>query len=569
MTTENSRGDALTDAREAYSIEGTVRFMRSEEEKQVCVCCPPGGGHIFSRRVEWDDWETRHPAHFGNGPDVLINSKVTDGNRNEGKRVRLTVEVLDEALAASPVEQSAAAPISEPISPEARAFYARHEARMGRVGPQQARATLDTAPSPADERAAFEIAGATAALQECVDAAEAWRMISDAEDANDVDPVERTMAASRRVAAFEAARKLLEARTALANETGAEGASWIPVAHRLPARGEGVLVAVQVDHANDWRMKVGGLSDEGTWTVFGASWMPSHWMPLPAAPGATRSPAMSAEAVAFEVTEQVAAEAVATLQHGKQRTALAHARVTSFLYAYKQQRWLDPEEVIYLLDGDKELRVDDLEVLTSTAAPQPAQVDALEAMKAFDDPPRSGVGEFCTPGDRAPVWLLKFDDAEASTNVYESEDAARAAFARSENRGWNCWLFSPTPRAALSDREGLTDELRAEIGRLNAIINTPQDDDFLRAVSIEAEHQRQRWGSEHDAGKSPADWFWLVGYLAGKALHAAAMCDAEKAEHHVITTAAACANWNKAMRGETNMRPGTDGEALLQGANRD
>lgn len=68
-------------------------------------------------------------------------------------------------------------------------------------------------PASAGERAAFEIVGATAALQECVDAADAWHIISDAEDAEDIDPIERTMAASRRVAAFESARKLLARRT--------------------------------------------------------------------------------------------------------------------------------------------------------------------------------------------------------------------------------------------------------------------------------------------------------------------------------------------------------------------
>lgn len=109
-------------------------------------------------------------------------------------------------------------------------------------------------------------------------------------------------------------------------------------------------------------------------------------------------------------------------------------------------------------------------------------------------------------------------------------------------------------------------ELRAEVERLNAIVNTPQANDFLRAVSTEAEHQRQRWGSDHDAGKTPADWFWLVGYLAGKALHAHAAGNVEKAEHHIITTAAALANWHLSMFGGTDMRPGIDGEAALIGA---
>jgi hypothetical protein len=117
---------------------------------------------------------------------------------------------------------------------------------------------------------------------------------------------------------------------------------------------------------------------------------------------------------------------------------------------------------------------------------------------------------------------------------------------------------NPEPRAEVT-------RLRAEIDRLNAIINTPHADEFLRAVSIEAEHQRQRWSSEHDAGKTPADWFWLVGYLAGKALHAAAACDAKKAEHHIITTSAACANWHLALFGKTDMRPGIDAARAGEG----
>lgn len=113
--------------------------------------------------------------------------------------------------------------------------------------------------------------------------------------------------------------------------------------------------------------------------------------------------------------------------------------------------------------------------------------------------------------------------------------------------------------------QALTDdrviELTREVERLNAIVNTPQANDFLRAVSTESEHQRQRWGNEHDAGKAPADWFWLIGYLAGKALHAHVGGNIEKAEHHIITTAAACANWHLSMFGRTTMRPGIDGEA--------
>jgi hypothetical protein len=71
-------------------------------------------------------------------------------------------------------------------------------------------------------------------------------------------------------------------------------------------------------------------------------------------------------------------------------------------------------------------------------------------------------------------------------------------------------------------------------------INTPEIDDFLSAVKNEALHQRERWGVDQDGGKEPADWFWLVGYLAGKALH-----DVKgKRLHHIITTGAALLNWH-------------------------
>ena len=88
------------------------------------------------------------------------------------------------------------------------------------------------------------------------------------------------------------------------------------------------------------------------------------------------------------------------------------------------------------------------------------------------------------------------------------------------------------------------------------IINTPETADFMAGVPIEAAHQRERWGSEHDAGKTPFDWFWLVGYLAQKAATAAVSGDAEKAKHHTISTAAALANWHAALTGQTDMRPG-------------
>jgi hypothetical protein len=92
------------------------------------------------------------------------------------------------------------------------------------------------------------------------------------------------------------------------------------------------------------------------------------------------------------------------------------------------------------------------------------------------------------------------------------------------------------------------------VEELEALINTPQVEAFLKAVELEAAHQVERWGTAHDDGKTDADWFWLLGWLAGKAVHAT---DPQKKLHHVITTAAAAMNWHRHLTGEnTRMRPG-------------
>jgi hypothetical protein len=97
----------------------------------------------------------------------------------------------------------------------------------------------------------------------------------------------------------------------------------------------------------------------------------------------------------------------------------------------------------------------------------------------------------------------------------------------------------------------------AEIGRLTSLIDTPHTSDFLKAVPLEAAHQIKRWGVEHDEGKQPEDWFWLVGYLAGKALHAAKTGDIEKAKHHTISTAACMLNWHRRLTGDdATFQPG-------------
>lgn len=100
-------------------------------------------------------------------------------------------------------------------------------------------------------------------------------------------------------------------------------------------------------------------------------------------------------------------------------------------------------------------------------------------------------------------------------------------------------------------------QFHAETEDLKALVNAPEVEAFLRGCHIEAVHQVERWGTAHDRAKRPADWFWLVGYLAGKALHAAAAGDIEKAKHHTISTAAALYNWHCAISGtDVRMCPG-------------
>lgn len=84
----------------------------------------------------------------------------------------------------------------------------------------------------------------------------------------------------------------------------------------------------------------------------------------------------------------------------------------------------------------------------------------------------------------------------------------------------------------------------AEMTRLRLLINTPEIVDFVKAVQIEAVHQRERWGADHDTQKQREEWFWTLGYLAGKGLQAQRHGDREKFAHHLISSAALLCNWH-------------------------
>lgn len=102
-------------------------------------------------------------------------------------------------------------------------------------------------------------------------------------------------------------------------------------------------------------------------------------------------------------------------------------------------------------------------------------------------------------------------------------------------------------------------EAERRVAMYDTLINTPEVDDFIQGVRLEAAYQAERWGRAHDRSKSAENWFWLVGYLAGKALRAAIGGDKTKAKHHTIGSAAALLNWHTAIvRDESGAGIGSD-----------
>lgn len=105
------------------------------------------------------------------------------------------------------------------------------------------------------------------------------------------------------------------------------------------------------------------------------------------------------------------------------------------------------------------------------------------------------------------------------------------------------------------------DDLEAALLAAGFDVNVPETASFIGGVIREGAHQRVRWGEAHDRSKSAENWFWLVGYLAGKALRAAIAGDREKALHHTISAAAALAQWHAAVASDESGRGiGTDAD---------
>lgn len=87
-------------------------------------------------------------------------------------------------------------------------------------------------------------------------------------------------------------------------------------------------------------------------------------------------------------------------------------------------------------------------------------------------------------------------------------------------------------------------ELNRIIKEQNVRLNKPYNEDWLQGVCIEIMYQETKW-EKQDANKRPEDWFWTLGYLAGKCLYAYMHKNKTKAKHHTISAAALLYHWHK------------------------
>lgn len=215
-----------------------------------------------------------------------------------------------------------------------------------------------------------------------------------------------------------------------------------------------------------------------------------------------------------------------------------------------------------------------------------------------DTPLRRDTGKVThLEGDHVVVTLLWFTDTEEQLR-YLTDAALTAERARNlaDDETARAWGQATAANGKLHEAQETITQLReqiaatvsdaahwkAEAERMNHEINTPETISFIQGVLREAAHQRERWGNEHDAGKDTQHWFWLIGALAGKAMANFAKADTiaaiaenfgpsasraytygeaqkayDKGLHHIITTAAALANWHLNATGkDTRMRAG-------------
>ena len=168
-------------------------------------------------------------------------------------------------------------------------------------------------------------------------------------------------------------------------------------------------------------------------------------------------------------------------------------------------------------------------------------------------------------------WLAPREDGAAASCAPELESLRRfKSYVHERLDIAGIPADSPSPHRAAGCRVGGRLDIAlaavAQLASLRDLVNSPHTNDFLESVRTEVAHQIERWGTVHDRAKEPADWYWLLAYLSGKALAAHIAGDVEKAKHHTISSAAVLANWHAAITcADNRMAPGAgDLQQFLQ-----
>lgn len=162
----------------------------------------------------------------------------------------------------------------------------------------------------------------------------------------------------------------------------------------------------------------------------------------------------------------------------------------------------------------------------------------------------SGVTVNLTTGEPSPLgpWIVPLPTVPTVPPPTYADDHDHLEIAY--------WTFDKHRRSRLDGGGGMA-ERDAFKAAVHGYINTPQSADFVEAAQVEAQHQRDRWGADHDAGKRPEDWIALVTYLLGKATKAHFDGNGAKLLHHIITLGAVASNWHLNATGSDRlMRPG-------------
>lgn len=82
----------------------------------------------------------------------------------------------------------------------------------------------------------------------------------------------------------EKQERINELEKQLAERSPQIPAGWLSI-ETAPKDGTIIILAGEFDYPGDWRIKMGYWDEfDNRWYLFGGSWIPKKWMPLPAAP---------------------------------------------------------------------------------------------------------------------------------------------------------------------------------------------------------------------------------------------------------------------------------------------